>query len=225
MKKIVCLCLLFILLVCCIPCSAEVTMIPADEDDLATVLEEAFAQMELDYSHVTLNRKDGIFVIDIAIDGLTENLLSLKKDGYDETFDEWVQFKGSMLSLHGSILDMFKTVHREDLRLILNVVNDDAFIRQDYSTISHNPLLSIGVLCAVSVDELADDFVIETPLPKATPAKVPETTYILNTNSKKFHFPTCDSAIRTKEKNKKEYHGTREELIDVGYSPCGVCHP
>ena len=32
-----------------------------------------------------------------------------------------------------------------------------------------------------------------------------ETTYILNTNSKKFHFPSCSSVKKMAEKNKKEY--------------------
>ena len=55
--------------------------------------------------------------------------------------------------------------------------------------------------------------------------KEDETTYILNTNSRKFHIPSCDSAIRTKEKNKKDFTGDREDLIDMGYTPCGVCNP
>ena len=49
--------------------------------------------------------------------------------------------------------------------------------------------------------------------------------YILNTNTKKFHYPNCGSAAKIKESNRKEYHGTREELIAMGYDPCGNCHP
>ena len=49
--------------------------------------------------------------------------------------------------------------------------------------------------------------------------------YILNTNTKKFHYPNCKSAAKIKESNRKEYHGTREELIAMGYDPCGNCHP
>ena len=30
---------------------------------------------------------------------------------------------------------------------------------------------------------------------------------------------------KTKEKNKKEFFGTRDELLNSGYSPCGSCHP
>ena len=49
--------------------------------------------------------------------------------------------------------------------------------------------------------------------------------YILNTNTKKFHYPTCSSVKDMKDKNKQEYHGTRDEVIAKGYSPCGRCKP
>lgn len=52
-----------------------------------------------------------------------------------------------------------------------------------------------------------------------------ETTYILNTNTKKFHYPSCSSVKQMAEKNKKEYIGTREEVINQGYDPCKRCKP
>lgn len=51
------------------------------------------------------------------------------------------------------------------------------------------------------------------------------TTYILNTNTKKFHYPFCGSVHKMKEKNKKAFDGTRDQAIAAGYSPCGNCHP
>lgn len=52
-----------------------------------------------------------------------------------------------------------------------------------------------------------------------------EMTYILNTNSKKFHLPTCKSAESISEQNKSTFIGTRSALISQGYSPCGSCNP
>ena len=54
---------------------------------------------------------------------------------------------------------------------------------------------------------------------------VTKTTYILNTNSKKFHKESCKNAESISEKNKEVYKGTREDLIKDGYDPCGVCKP
>lgn len=49
--------------------------------------------------------------------------------------------------------------------------------------------------------------------------------YIINVNSQVFHEPECSSVKRMKEKNKLEYTGTREELLDQGYAPCKNCNP
>ena len=55
-------------------------------------------------------------------------------------------------------------------------------------------------------------------------AKV-ESSYVLNTSSKKFHVSTCSAASKIKSANKEEYSGTRDELIAQGYTPCKMCNP
>ena len=52
-----------------------------------------------------------------------------------------------------------------------------------------------------------------------------ETTYILNTNSHKFHDPDCSSVSGMSTANRQEYTGSREDLIAQGYTPCGQCNP
>ena len=52
-----------------------------------------------------------------------------------------------------------------------------------------------------------------------------ETTYILNINTKKFHYPTCTGAKQIKDKNKRELTGSRDELISQGYEPCKMRKP
>ncbi len=52
-----------------------------------------------------------------------------------------------------------------------------------------------------------------------------ELTYILNTKTKKFHYRECSSVKKIADKNKQEYTGSRDELIDMGYTPCGNCDP
>ena len=47
--------------------------------------------------------------------------------------------------------------------------------------------------------------------------------FIVNTNTHKFHVPTCRSVDDMAEKNKMEYTGTIEELKEMGYTPCGRC--
>ena len=49
--------------------------------------------------------------------------------------------------------------------------------------------------------------------------------YVLNTNTKRFHYPDCKSVNDMKQKNRKDVFETREVLIEQGYIPCGSCNP
>ena len=46
-------------------------------------------------------------------------------------------------------------------------------------------------------------------------------SYIINTNSGKFHDPQCPSAPDIRPENRLETNADREELISQGYTPCG----
>ena len=86
-------------------------------------------------------------------------------------------------------------------------------------------------------DEVTDEFDDEDPddsLESEEPEEVIEDsgdadgttiTYVLNTNTKKFHYPDCKSVKQMKDKNKLIEETTREALIERGYDPCGNCHP
>ena len=50
-------------------------------------------------------------------------------------------------------------------------------------------------------------------------------TYILNTNTKKFHYPDCDSVDKIAPKNYEEFTGSREDAIALGFVPCKKCNP
>lgn len=50
-------------------------------------------------------------------------------------------------------------------------------------------------------------------------------TYVINTNTGKFHYPSCSSAKRISDANRSEYTGTRDDLIAQGYTPCERCNP
>jgi len=69
------------------------------------------------------------------------------------------------------------------------------------------------------------------PTPTATSTPEPEQAqlagmdYILNTNTRKFHYPNCSSVNKMKESNKQYYTGTRDEVIAMGYEACKRCCP
>lgn len=51
------------------------------------------------------------------------------------------------------------------------------------------------------------------------------TSYVLNQNTMKFHTPDCSSVAQMKEENRVYFEGTREEIMEMGYTPCGQCEP
>lgn len=61
--------------------------------------------------------------------------------------------------------------------------------------------------------------------PPPSPAENEEGSYVLNNFSHKFHLPSCDGAASMNPANKEFYSGSREELIQEGYSPCQSCCP
>lgn len=49
--------------------------------------------------------------------------------------------------------------------------------------------------------------------------------YVLNTNTMKFHYPGCRATKQMKDSNRWDVELTRDEVIGMGYMPCGICHP
>lgn len=74
-----------------------------------------------------------------------------------------------------------------------------------------------------------------TPAPTEPPAPVIEepqpveqnndTTYLVNTDSNKFHYPSCRTIKNYDDPHWEERSCDRQQLLDEGYSPCGVCNP
>lgn len=52
-----------------------------------------------------------------------------------------------------------------------------------------------------------------------------QNTYVLNTNTKKFHYEYCSSVDQMKDKNKQIFTGDRKDVIAKGYEPCKRCNP
>lgn len=50
-------------------------------------------------------------------------------------------------------------------------------------------------------------------------------SYVLNTNTHKFHVPSCSSVESIKKKNRKDVNESREQIISEGYAPCKRCNP
>lgn len=94
--------------------------------------------------------------------------------------------------------------------IIIDYATGDSEVDPNYSNVSKEDDNTIGN---------------EVHSSEESTAVMPDCDYVLNTNTKKFHYPSCSSVQDMKEKNKEYYTGERQELIDRGYSPCGRCKP
>ncbi len=87
-----------------------------------------------------------------------------------------------------------------------------------------------GEFFALEAPASSNDNVMKT-IPTEEPEPVQEktlpgvTTYVLNTNTKKFHLPGCKSVNQMKAKNRLDVDWSRDEVISKGYVPCKNCNP
>lgn len=131
----------------------------------------------------------------------------------------------------------------EAVKFCVYVYNVQPGIIIDYSTgesclasntPTNTPASGEMTLPVPTAEATADPASQPSAKPAITPAETPGisqeeepqgTTYILNTNTMRFHIPTCKSVTQIKDKNRQEYTGTRDELISHGYVPCKNCNP
>lgn len=80
---------------------------------------------------------------------------------------------------------------------------------------------SDGTNITVNKDPVEYESGTETPDTDSTRG---ENGYVLNTKSKKIHYPDCESVKTIKEEN-KGYTDDFDEAVAQGYTPCGGCKP
>lgn len=142
-------------------------------------------------------------------------------------------FDGDNLLANGVLMEAYSVEDAgEGISFCVFAYNVQPGIGIDYAT-GDNWAESSG-----TYQSTAAPVAVETPAPQpetdtavqitpesSAPQESPGITYVLNTNTKKFHYPTCSSVDDMKEKNKQIYTGSREEVINMGYVPCKRCNP
>ena len=120
-------------------------------------------------------------------------------------------FRGNELVCRGIEIEA-QSVEEESVKFHLYIFNFQPGVSIDYRT---------GDNCASPVS---------TEMPPTRMGPPPDggsevRAYVINTNTKRFHLPDCHSVQEMKPKNRLDYTGTREELIEQKYKPCGECNP
>ena len=118
--------------------------------------------------------------------------------------------------------DADTSVYRTDLHGDIYCESDGVTVTFTTEKSTDADVFAPGVFPTLEPDPIPEPTPDPEPEPDPTPAG---RDYILNTNSMKFHYPSCGSVKKMADHNKSYYTGTREVLISQGYSPCGNCDP
>ena len=118
-----------------------------------------------------------------------------------------------------SAVSQMKEKNRQDTTL-----SYDQVIEKGYVPCKNcNPSREDQAQSAVTAGAALKSSVVDAAL--VSQEKTAEIVYVVNTNTKKFHYPSCSSAGEIKEKNRKDTTESREQLIQKGYVPCKRCNP
>ncbi len=115
--------------------------------------------------------------------------------------------------------------------LVANGVQMEAYSVEDdgegicFNVYIYNVQPGIVIDYATGNNWLDSEAPAQTEAPTQTEATGTTVTYVLNTNTKKFHKPTCSSADQITPINRDEYTGTKDALLADGYTACGICKP
>lgn len=104
-----------------------------------------------------------------------------------------------------------------------SVEDDGAGVQ--FHVFCYNVQPQITINYATGESQVADDAKEQSKTSKEEEKPQGKQGYILNKNTQKFHKKDCSSVRDMKPQNKKEYNGTKEELMKQGYEPCGSCKP
>ena len=113
-----------------------------------------------------------------------------------------------------------------DVKVFRTDMQGDIYCTSDGKTVTMSVEKNANADTLTNPVKIVETQPAQTEAPKDDPVQPSAgTDYVLNTNTKKFHYPSCSSVKHMSEKNKSFFTGTREEVINMGYDPCGNCHP
>ena len=126
---------------------------------------------------------------------------------------------------HQAALDLLKqygsAVYRTDLQGDITITSDGSQV-----TVTPSANADADVWVPGSTPESTPAAVTRSiEAPAASTETESQQSYVVNKNSHKFHYPDCSAVKKMSAKNRWDYTGTRQDLIDQGYEPCKICNP
>jgi len=83
----------------------------------------------------------------VTFDGVTSSMITLKKAGHGPNSPKWVQTKAKMLTEIEEITAYLESVGYANVNVLMVLVNDDIYLREDYSTDKYATFFYASTLC------------------------------------------------------------------------------
>ncbi len=215
--------------------SAEVSVSPAPQeslDDLLNRCAEQFIAEYPDHSRAEYNPDTRVFLLSFWQDDI-EDVVRQSILGLNPSLAAWSDICASVEELSLSVQREFENAGYRSVNVEIQMLNPDnkrlSLLHATHGYLIYDVVASSADSAGSS--ELSFASLGSSILGDAEPTFVPapaETVvhfYVLNTNSKKFHLPSCSSAAEISATNYSTYSGTRDSLIKMGYQPCKICNP
>lgn len=140
-----------------------------------------------------------------------------------------------MLPFENMVADYVKETKNHVLYRVTPVYEGDNLVAsgvlmEGLSVEDNGAGISFCVYCynaepGVAIDYATGDNWLDENYKEEKTQNLGEYDYVINIASDKFHLPACSGAKTMKATNREEFKGTRTELIQKGYEPCGSCKP
>ncbi len=164
------------------------------------------------------------------VDGMLpfENMVAdyVKETGNHVMYRVTPVFSARELVARGVLMEAYSVEDEgEGICFCVFVHNVQPQIEIDYKDGSSSLIKAVGESGNEQKDDTENKAEDKQEEEKAEKEQEDAYTYVLNKNSKKFHYADCHSAKQIKASNREDYTGARDALINRGYSPCGNCKP
>lgn len=187
------------------------------------------------FENYTITHNESIITINVWEYGIA-TAVDKAANGDMSCQETWAILVESFENSCSSTYRLMQDMGISDVAVSLNLLND---INKE------NTLLSTinGIVIYNCLSDIAPEETSEIIIPQTEETKSPreqldeiletynseefnqETTYVLNTNTMKFHYKWCSSADDIKPANRAEVTTTREDVISRGYWACKRCNP
>lgn len=142
MKKLLCvLCLVFSLSFS-VSAFAESFITPTEDEEILHVMNRIALASDFSYERLSYDDERHTIYIDFSEYDFAETISDLLEQGYDETCDEWAEFREALFGAYKAIISLCADSGRNDVNVILNFLNDDIYIREESSVLPDSTFLS-----------------------------------------------------------------------------------